>query len=163
MGELWSLYVKTPLVHMLVALLRLLSAPMSDQTEIALPSMSCTCVMCYFCTCVMCYVVLVVHTLRSMLMPVFLHVHFQVPKLIRQHYLRTWFLVDFLSTVPFDKIVASAYNQNKIRTQLRSIRLIKSLRLFRLIKMVRVIKLGKITESIKGKGCHICHICHICA
>ena len=99
----------------------------------------------------------------------------QVPKLIRQHYLRTWFLVDFLSTVPFDKIVASAYDQNKIRTQLRSIRLIKSLRLFRLIKMVRVIKLGKITESIKGKPkegrdvlswtfntCYIYFICYIC-
>ena len=86
----------------------------------------------------------------------------QVPKLIRQHYLRTWFLVDFLSTVPFDKIVASAYDQNKIRTQLRSIRLIKSLRLFRLIKMVRVIKLGKITESIKGKPkLHLLHLLHL--
>ena len=72
-----------------------------------------------------------------------------VPKLIRIHYLKSWFFVDFLSTVPFDKIVAGFYTKNNIETQLRSIRLIKSLRLFRLIKMVRVIKLGKIGDSIK--------------
>ena len=74
-----------------------------------------------------------------------------VPKLIRLHYLKSWFMVDFMSTVPFDKVVAAFLPEknNGIEAQLRSIRLIKSLRLFRLIKMVRVIKLGKITESIK--------------
>ena len=75
----------------------------------------------------------------------------KIPKLIREHYFKSWFLIDFLSTVPFDKIVSSMMNNesNSIESQLKSIRLIKSLRLFRLIKMVRVVKLGKITESIK--------------
>lgn len=73
-----------------------------------------------------------------------------VPKLIYLHYLKSWFTIDFLSTVPFDRMVALAIpNDKNIENNFRSIRLVKSLRLFRLIKMARVIKLGKITESIK--------------
>ena len=73
-----------------------------------------------------------------------------VPKLIATHYMRSWFIVDFLSTMPFDRIAAPFLAEaSQAEDVLGSFRLIKSFRLFRLVKMVRILKLSRITESIK--------------
>ena len=70
-----------------------------------------------------------------------------VPKMISINYLKTWFFIDFFSTVPFDKIIMAAMDSSS--SELRSIKVIRGLRLVRLTKMVRLIKMGKLTESIQ--------------
>jgi CRP-like cAMP-binding protein len=71
-----------------------------------------------------------------------------VPRMIRDNYLKGWFVIDFLSTVPLDRLVMAAM-EGSGGTELRSIKLIRAIRLFRLIKMVRLLKMGKLTESIQ--------------
>eukprot|EP00937_MAST-01D_sp_MAST-1D-sp2_P005789 g5789.t1 len=56
---------------------------------------------------------------------------------IRSHYLRTWFTIDFLSTVPIDQLVA-AFMGSTSGSKARLLKLIRILRLFRLIKLVRL-------------------------
>jgi CRP-like cAMP-binding protein len=70
-----------------------------------------------------------------------------VPGMIASNYLKTWFLIDFLSTVPFDKMIMAALQSSS--SEFRSIKVIRGLRLVRLTKMVRLIKMGKLTESIQ--------------
>ena len=74
-------------------------------------------------------------------------------KLIQKHYLKTWFTIDFLSTIPIDKIAGaiariSASNDDAANS-LRLVKLIRGLRLIRLLKLARVLKLGKIQDSIE--------------
>ena len=74
-------------------------------------------------------------------------------KLIRRHYLKTWFTIDILSTIPIDKIAAliaqlSASSEDTADS-LRLVKLIRGLRLIRLLKLARVLKLGKIQDSVE--------------
>jgi len=62
---------------------------------------------------------------------------------IRAQYLRGWFVVDFLSTVPIDRIMEAAIPGGGSNT--RAIKLVRFARLFRLLKLARVFKLGKLT------------------
>ena len=62
-----------------------------------------------------------------------------VPATICREYLRGWFLVDFLTTVPVDKIYEAFKGGGQ---SLRSLKLVRAMRLFRLFKMVRVLRMG---------------------
>jgi hypothetical protein len=65
---------------------------------------------------------------------------------IAQNYLRTWFVIDFASTFPIDRIVESFVGGGG---NLRSLKMIRFLRLIRLLKLLRLLKLSKFA---KGDG-----------
>lgn len=69
-------------------------------------------------------------------------------KLIAREYLRTWFIVDFVSTVPLDTIFS--------RMLLNS----DALRGTKLIRMIRLIRLFKIFRLLKVCACvYLCFMC----
>jgi len=64
------------------------------------------------------------------------------PRRIVQSYLRSWFVVDFFSTVPFDTIINLLFALPK--SQLRTIKLVRILRLFRLAKLAKLVSRGSL-------------------
>ncbi|GMH76025.1 hypothetical protein TrST_g9428 [Triparma strigata] len=62
-----------------------------------------------------------------------------VPALIRNRYLRFWFVIDLLSTVPIDKIVMLFVPAGG--GGLRSLKLIRIVRLVRLLKLAKLLKI----------------------
>lgn len=67
-------------------------------------------------------------------------------------YLKTWFFIDFFSTVPFDIILLEALGT---AAGLRSLKLVRTLRLARLLKLARVIKLRRVMASITGSSTNV--------
>eukprot|EP00854_Cymbomonas_tetramitiformis_P008696 gene8696-10318_t len=65
---------------------------------------------------------------------------------IALHYLRGWFLIDLLSTVPIDVLVEITVGGGD---NLASLRLVRILRLARLLKLARLSKLSKIMHSVE--------------
>jgi len=72
-----------------------------------------------------------------------------IPAIVRSKYLKTWFVIDFFSTVPFDDIVTGILREANA-TSLSSIRLVKVVRLTRLLKLARVMKLGKYISRLEN-------------
>ena len=77
------------------------------------------------------------------------------PKKIIQHYLRTWFICDLLSSMPFDLIAAAANNESSGITHtstaktLKTGKISKVLRLLKLSKMLRVARAFKLTSRLE--------------
>jgi hypothetical protein len=76
------------------------------------------------------------------------------PWSIASRYIRSWFTIDFLSTVPIDMIVQLALTGSVggcggSGSSVRSIKLVRVLRLIRLIKLVRVLKLAKALDVLE--------------
>ncbi|RYH29469.1 hypothetical protein EON65_08410 [archaeon] len=67
--------------------------------------------------------------------------------LIAKNYLKTWFFIDFFSSVPFDQIFAAALHDSS--ANLSFTKLLKVIRLFRLLKMARVLKLSTYLDTIE--------------
>jgi len=74
---------------------------------------------------------------------------------ITRNYLRTWFIIDFMSTVPFSQ-VASLFsgsggdNQNSAQV-VKLTKILKLVRFLRLIRMLRLAKLAVIWERIESR------------
>lgn len=68
-------------------------------------------------------------------------------KPIAKRYLRSWFVVDALSTLPIDGIV-SAFVDRTDATDLNALKIVRILRLVRLIKLIRLLKLAKFSGSV---------------
>ena len=68
---------------------------------------------------------------------------------ISQHYLRTWFGIDFFSCIDIE-LIASLFVSNDT-SDLKSTKLIKAIRLFRLLKLVRLMKLGRYLEIVEDE------------
>ena len=72
-------------------------------------------------------------------------------KVIAQHYLKTWFFLDFFGSVPFDKIVTAVLVSGgaAMDSQMQSI--LSGIRMIRVLKMVRAVrflqKLGQIEQK----------------
>ena len=66
------------------------------------------------------------------------------PELTRRHYLRTWFSVDLVSTIPFDLIWMLMNNSSN---QLRWL-----FKCLRLLRMCRLLRLGRITARLQIKS-----------
>lgn len=64
------------------------------------------------------------------------------------HYLKGWFFIDFVSTVPFDIIFKSAISSTQA---LRSVKLLRVLKLIRLLKLARLLKLGNLVAKYQDK------------
>ena len=60
---------------------------------------------------------------------------------IRVHYIKTWFIIDILSIIPFDEIQMSSGGGSSDMSKLK---IIKCIRLLRLLKLVRVLKASRI-------------------
>ena len=73
---------------------------------------------------------------------------------IATNYLRSWFTIDVLSTLPLDLIIeaiigsTSAGSGDDGKTDLEVLKLIRIIRLVRLVKLARLFKLGKVAKSI---------------
>jgi hypothetical protein len=69
------------------------------------------------------------------------------PAKIRKNYLKSWFVIDFFSTVPIDKIVE--YFTAGTGSDVRTLKMIRVLRLVRLLKLFRLAKMSKISQVIE--------------
>jgi hypothetical protein len=70
--------------------------------------------------------------------------------LITRRYLRTWFVVDFASTFPFDHFFAWVLGGDEApQDELRTLKVIRIVRLFRLLKLVRLFKVSKALTSLE--------------
>jgi hypothetical protein len=67
-------------------------------------------------------------------------------KAVVADYLKSWFFIDFMSTMPFDRIMAAA-EPSSDAAQLRSIKMIRIVRLVRLFKIVKKMKLGEFLDE----------------
>ena len=67
------------------------------------------------------------------------------PAQIASQYLRTWFLIDFVSTIPIDYIIEKAHGGGG--QTLRALKLVRVLRLVRLLKLARLGKLVALLEE----------------
>ena len=69
------------------------------------------------------------------------------PKKIAKHYMRTWFFIDMLSSIPLDYIfllVKESENYQLARTG----RAIKILRLVKLLSLLRLLRLSRLVRYI---------------
>ena len=73
-----------------------------------------------------------------------------IPWEILRHYFKTWFFIDFSSTVPFDLVMQLAMG-GEGGGDLASIRIIKFVRLVRIMKMFRLTKLVSIFNKLENK------------
>lgn len=62
-------------------------------------------------------------------------------RMITWHYVRTWFLIDLLSVMPFD-ILGFVLSSDSVA----QLRLLKIVRLARLIKLARILRAGRIFQ-----------------
>ncbi|ESO99559.1 hypothetical protein LOTGIDRAFT_81109, partial [Lottia gigantea] len=58
------------------------------------------------------------------------------PKVIRMHYLKSWFVIDLLSCLPYDVFNAFQYVDDGIST------------LFSALKVVRLLRLGRVVRKL---------------
>jgi potassium voltage-gated channel Eag-related subfamily H protein 7 len=68
-------------------------------------------------------------------------------KKIAVHYLKGWFLIDFASVMPFDRIGAMMMPADADSSQLRSLKIIRGIRL---LKMMRVLRAGRILGRMQA-------------
>ncbi|OQR83155.1 voltage-gated ion channel superfamily [Achlya hypogyna] len=74
------------------------------------------------------------------------------PPMIVTHYLKGWFVADFVSILPFD-FAGMFLHMNGATTSFRTLRIIRIIRLFRLVKLARVFRASRIYsrwEAILG-------------
>lgn len=79
-------------------------------------------------------------------------VYINTVSLIALKYLKTFFVIDFVSSVPIDRIAAAALGGSGDR--LRSFKLIRILRLVRLLKLFRLLRLSRYMNKV-----HLTHWC----
>ena len=74
------------------------------------------------------------------------------PRVIRNEYLKGWFTVDLLSTIPFDKVIVPFLDGGSSNSSsvARSGKLLRILRVVRLLKLTRLLKMAKLFS--KGDG-----------
>ncbi len=73
---------------------------------------------------------------------------YTVPAAIARHYRVGSLCVDFISSVPLDRIVVAMVSQG---AELRSLRLLRVMSLFRLLKLFRIVKFSKLLMKLEQK------------
>eukprot|EP00795_Rhopilema_esculentum_P006316 gene6316-11743_t len=71
------------------------------------------------------------------------------PKLIAKRYLRTWFWLDFISSLPFDYILSSATGDSDGIAVKGASRALKFLRLAKLLSLLKLLRISRILRYIK--------------
>ena len=67
------------------------------------------------------------------------------PKAIRNRYLRTWFLLDLVSSFPLEAFVPLFANDDDTYTEL-----VKVLRIFRFVRAIKILRVLRIIRALKG-------------
>lgn len=73
------------------------------------------------------------------------------PLSVARHYLRTWFMLDLISGIPFtglDLIVSLSSGGNEKAADVPLLKLVKSLRLLRFLKLIRLLKIEEMTSNL---------------
>lgn len=83
------------------------------------------------------------------------------PKVIKMNYLKSWFVVDFLSSIPVDYIfliVEKGFDSEVYKTAraLRIVRFTKILSLLRLLRLSRLIRYIHQWEEVRGQRVYEC-------
>ena len=74
-------------------------------------------------------------------------------QVIAINYLKSWFVPDFLSTFPFDRVLPLLSPDTFTEpSSLRAMKLVRTVRLFRLLKLLRVLKLSTKLGQTKKAG-----------
>ena len=68
---------------------------------------------------------------------------------IAHRYLRSWFGIDLLSSIPYDRIPLSPSSPDGGESTGKGLKLIRILRLVRLLKLARILKLSKIASNLR--------------
>ncbi|XDV50646.1 hypothetical protein PO909_019664 [Leuciscus waleckii] len=69
------------------------------------------------------------------------------PKLIRMNYLKTWFVIDLLSCLPYD-IINAFENVDEVRNRITVALLLGISSLFSSLKVVRLLRLGRVARKL---------------
>lgn len=77
------------------------------------------------------------------------------PNLVAQHYLRSWFTIDFVAAVPLDEIAWLAADDGADVHGALSLRLVKAIRLVRLTKLVRAVKVSDLSDWLEESRLHV--------
>ncbi|RNA33574.1 hyperpolarization activated cyclic [Brachionus plicatilis] len=70
------------------------------------------------------------------------------PKEIAKNYLRTWFIVDFLSTIPLDYIFLLVEKSDTKYQLAKTGRALKVLRLAKLLSLLRLLRLSRLVRYV---------------
>jgi len=70
------------------------------------------------------------------------------PKQIAKHYVRTWFFVDFLSSIPLDYLFLLVRESGEKYQLARTGRALKVLRLVKLLSLLRLLRLSRLVRYI---------------
>ena len=88
------------------------------------------------------------------------------PKQVHSHYLSTWFVLDFVSTIPWDLIAYVSEQQSSSldandKSKIKMVRLLKVVKLMKLIRVFKLVKtLGRSISSIKSTKQLLCKAYH---
>jgi hypothetical protein len=66
---------------------------------------------------------------------------------VAKHYIKSWFFIDFVTTVPIDRIAKSFVSENG--GALRVVKILRVLRLFRLAKLMKILQNGPLFEKFE--------------
>ena len=70
------------------------------------------------------------------------------PRQIAKHYLRTWFFVDFMSSIPLDYLFLLVRESGEKYQLARTGRALKVLRLVKLLSLLRLLRLSRLVRYI---------------
>lgn len=63
------------------------------------------------------------------------------PKIIAKKYLKSWFIIDFITSFPFEFLIPHQYDLGGAPAILRAFRIVRLIRLFKLVRFFRMLKL----------------------
>ena len=77
-------------------------------------------------------------------------------KYIVRHYLQTWFVIDFASSLPLDFVISLAFDgcppdENVNSDNISYLKLIRILRLTKLLKLLRLLKLNSLLDTLQDQ------------
>lgn len=70
------------------------------------------------------------------------------PEMVRREYMRTWFLLDFVSSIPFGLLSLNALSQISAIRALKSSRILKTLKILRIFKISKLLKGANLLKNL---------------
>ena len=135
----WELFI-TPILVILVFIVPIDAAFIDDESSFSVNLV-------YFCTAV--FSIEIIITFNS---GIYIEGRACLDRIvIIKQYLRFWFWIDILSTIPFDLLIGSMQRNDSFKKKVVIGDNFKILRIFKLIKIVRVTKLNNLFYSFEDK------------
>ena len=70
------------------------------------------------------------------------------PKEIAKQYLKTWFIIDFLSSIPMDYIFLIVEESDQVFAFARTGRTLKVIRFFKLLSLFRLLRISRLVRYV---------------